>query len=99
MLTHVPQTHLFASHRYFIWAYETALRDECGYTGYQPYMNYDRYAADPVNSPLFNGNASSMGGNGEPSEYRGVPQPFRPPYNLIPSAGGGGCVTEGPFKE
>lgn len=62
-------------------------------------MNYDRYAADPVNSPLFNGNASSMGGNGEPSDYRGVPQPFRAPYNLIPSAGGGGCVTEGPFKE
>ena len=30
------QTHLFASHRYFLWAYETALRNECGYTGYQP---------------------------------------------------------------
>lgn len=62
-------------------------------------MNYDRYAADPINSPLFNGNASSMGGNGAPTDYAGVPQPFRPPYNMIPSAGGGGCVTEGPFKE
>lgn len=30
------QYHLFASHKYFIWAYEKALRDECGYTGYQP---------------------------------------------------------------
>ncbi len=30
------QTHLFASHRYFIYAYETALRNECGYKGYQP---------------------------------------------------------------
>ncbi len=29
-------THLFASHKYFIWAYERALREECGYTGYQP---------------------------------------------------------------
>lgn len=23
-------------HRYFVWAYEKALRDECGYQGYQP---------------------------------------------------------------
>lgn len=35
-----PQTHLFASHRYFIWAYETALRDECGYTSYQPVSTF-----------------------------------------------------------
>lgn len=29
-------TNLFAAHRYFIYVYEKALRDECGYTGYQP---------------------------------------------------------------
>jgi tyrosinase len=23
-------------HRYFVWAYETALRDECGFDGAQP---------------------------------------------------------------
>lgn len=23
-------------HRYFVWAYEQALRNECGYKGYQP---------------------------------------------------------------
>lgn len=23
-------------HRYFVWAYEQALRNECGYRGYQP---------------------------------------------------------------
>lgn len=23
-------------HRYFVWAYEQALRNECGYEGYQP---------------------------------------------------------------
>lgn len=72
-------THLFASHRYFIWAYEKALREECGYKGYQPvsppdipsgaqnsdtrgqYMNYDRYAQDPINSPMFNGKTSHDG--------------------------------------
>lgn len=50
-------------HRYYVWTYEKALREECGYRGFQPYWNWDRYAADPANSPLFNGNASSMSGN------------------------------------
>jgi len=62
-------------------------------------MNYDRYAQDPVNSPMFNGNASSMGGQGEYDNYGGVFQPFRAPYNKIPQGGGGGCVKDGPFKE
>lgn len=62
-------------------------------------MNYDRYAQDPVNSPMFNGNASSMGGQGLPSDYPGVAQPYRKPYDWIKPGGGGGCVTEGPFKE
>lgn len=29
-------THLFVSQWHFLWAYEQALRDEYGYTGYQP---------------------------------------------------------------
>ncbi|KAE9363228.1 Di-copper centre-containing protein [Stipitochalara longipes BDJ] len=92
-------SHLFPAHRLFIWAYEKALQEECGYTGYQPYWNWGRTAEDPINSPLFNGNDSSMGGNGLPSVYPGVPaMGFTPPYDMIPSAGGGGCVTEGPFK-
>ena len=63
------------------------------------YMNYDRYTKDPKNSPLFNGNSSSMGGNGEPDpNYKGVEQKGRTP-NLIASGGGGGCVTSGPFSE
>jgi tyrosinase len=35
MMLHDP-THLFASHKYYIWLYEQALRNECGYKGYQP---------------------------------------------------------------
>ena len=62
-------------------------------------MNYDRYANDPINSPMFDGSDSSMGGNGAKSDYAGVPQPFPRPYDKIPSAGGGGCVTTGPFKK
>jgi hypothetical protein len=92
--------HLFTAHRLYIWAYEKALREECAYTGYQPYWNWARYAEDPINSPLFNGNDSSMGGNGLPSIYPGIPSMgFKEPYDMIPSAGGGGCVTTGPFKE
>lgn len=50
-----------AWHRYYLFTYEKALKEECGYAGSHPYWNWDRYASDPVNSPLFNGNASSMG--------------------------------------
>ncbi|KAI1103149.1 Di-copper centre-containing protein [Jackrogersella minutella] len=102
-MTHAMQLHdnlhLFGAHKYYVWLFEKALREECGYTGYQPYMNYDRYAEDPINSPLLNGNASSLGGNGAPEpSYNGVPQPGRTP-NIIASGGGGGCVTEGPFAD
>ncbi|KAI1637324.1 Di-copper centre-containing protein [Biscogniauxia mediterranea] len=102
-MTHAMQLHdnyhLFGAHKYYVWLFEEALRNECGYTGHQPYMNYDRYSEDPINSPLLNGNASSLGGNGEPEPaYKGVPQPGRTP-NIIASGGGGGCVTEGPFSD
>lgn len=61
------------------------------------YMNYNRLANDPINSAMFNGNASSMGGNGEPDPaYAGA----RLNSNMfIKSAGGGGCVKSGPFSE
>ncbi|CAP65729.1 uncharacterized protein PODANS_7_690 [Podospora anserina S mat+] len=83
-------TNLFAAHRYFIYVYEKALREECGYTGYQPYMNYDRYVADPLNSLLFDGSPASMSGNGELAPYNGIPQPFPRPYDRIPADQGGG---------
>ncbi|KAH8901345.1 Di-copper centre-containing protein [Thozetella sp. PMI_491] len=87
---------LFPAHKYFLLAYETALRKECGYKGYHPYMNYDRYTKDPEKSALFNGNMTSMGGNGAPDpRYKGVSSS----NGMIKSGGGGGCVTEGPFKD
>jgi hypothetical protein len=64
------------------------------------YWNWGRTAADPINSPLFNGNMSSMGGNGAKVDYPGVPtMGFTPPYDVIPADVGGGCVTDGPFKK
>ena len=39
-MTHAQELHdyihLFAAHKYYLWVYEKALRDECGYKGYQP---------------------------------------------------------------
>ncbi|KAF1993505.1 Di-copper centre-containing protein [Amniculicola lignicola CBS 123094] len=110
VLTHETQAshlhstpHLFPAHRVYIWAYERALREECGYTGYQPAsdsaINKLKTAADPINSPIFNGNMSSMGGNGLPANYPGVmTMSFKPPFDKIPAAGGGGCVVDGPFQ-
>ncbi|KAK4664743.1 uncharacterized protein QC763_506690 [Podospora pseudopauciseta] len=86
-------------HRYYVWHYEQALRNECGYKGYQPYWNWDRYHKDPANSPLFDGSEGSMGGNGAKANYNGIMIPGAPrPYDRIPPADGGGCVTTGPFK-
>ncbi|KAF2638844.1 Di-copper centre-containing protein [Massarina eburnea CBS 473.64] len=106
VLTHETQAmhlhstpHLFPAHRLYIWAYEKALREECGYTGYQPYWNWGRTASDPATSPLFNGNMSSMGGNGVKANYPGIKTTgFEKPYDMIPPDVGGGCVLDGPFK-
>jgi tyrosinase len=55
---HINQTDFIHSngpflfwHRLYIWAFETALREECGYTGYLPYWNYGKSAEDLRNSP------------------------------------------------
>ncbi|KAF2997425.1 hypothetical protein E8E13_005848 [Curvularia kusanoi] len=52
-------------HRYYTWAYEQALRTECGYTGTQPYWDWAQTAVTGLeNSPLFDGSATSLSGNG-----------------------------------
>jgi tyrosinase len=78
-------------HRYYIWAYETALRTECDYKGYQPYWNWAKYP-DVVNSPIFNGDEWSMGGNGDPVKHAGMQLG---PGASVPAGPGGGCVTTG----
>lgn len=78
-------------HRYYIWAYETALRTECNYKGYQPYWDWSKYS-DLVNSPIFNGDEWSMGGNGDPVKHDGMNMGFN-----LPAGPGGGCVTTGPL--
>ena len=84
-------------HRYFTWTYEQALRIECGYTGYQPYWNWGKYAFDPLNSPIFDGSATSMSGNGI-YEAHNCTDALPTGLNCIPPGHGGGCVETGPFK-
>jgi len=40
--------HLFHSHRQYVYLYEKALREECGYTGYQPVGKPDSVAASMI---------------------------------------------------
>ncbi|KAK1981675.1 hypothetical protein LZ30DRAFT_592215 [Colletotrichum cereale] len=82
-------------HRYFIWAYENALRQECGYDGYQPYWNWLAYRDAPSKSPMFDGSETSLSGNGAFKAHNGSVSGRG--FVHIPSGAGGGCVTEGPF--
>ncbi|KAH8724257.1 hypothetical protein GQ44DRAFT_801847 [Phaeosphaeriaceae sp. PMI808] len=76
-------------HRYYTYAYEQALRTECGYNGTQPYWDWARYA-NPETSALFDGSETSMGGQGEKVAHSS--------NGLKPAGNGGGCIASGPFK-
>ncbi|KAL4893106.1 hypothetical protein BDV59DRAFT_178463 [Aspergillus ambiguus] len=82
-------------HRYFTWAYEQALREECSYTGTQPYWAWNKYAEDPLHSPIFDGSPYSMSGDGIYVPHNGT-EPA--PGIVLKPGNGGGCVDTGPFK-
>ncbi|KAE8385645.1 hypothetical protein BDV23DRAFT_188018 [Aspergillus alliaceus] len=82
-------------HRHFIFLWEATLREECGYRGSLPYWNWALDAYNLLGSPLFNGNATSLSGNGaytaeevRTCSSQGV---------CLPRGTGGGCVESGPF--
>ncbi|MCJ1352127.1 MAG: hypothetical protein MMC33_002111 [Icmadophila ericetorum] len=89
-------------HRMFVYLYEKALREECGYTGYQPYWDWPEYAYNQQDSPLFDNSSTSIGGDGAYIPHGtvnftapGLPGPFSFPR---PPGTGGGCIQSGPFK-
>ncbi|KAI1654376.1 Di-copper centre-containing protein [Daldinia decipiens] len=99
---HIHYTGIFlAWHRWLVYNYEQALKNECGYKGSQPYWNWALYASDPASSPIFDGSAYSMSGNGKYVPNKGIITltlgDFPPIY--LPAGTGGGCVTSGPFKK
>lgn len=90
-----------AWHRYFTWQYEQALRNECGYKGYQPYWNWALTAQSGLEkSAMLDGSEYSMSGNGEaiPNQGEVVIAGTGPPEIRLPPGTGGGCVKSGPFK-
>ncbi|EOD47694.1 Tyrosinase [Neofusicoccum parvum] len=89
-------------HRWFTWEYEQALRNECNYTGAQPYWDWTKTAKTGLaKSPLFDGSATSLSGDGVLLNYSSTDQIIvngdtdYPTY-LTPGTGGG-CVMSGPF--
>lgn len=110
IVTHIQQTvtihytgNFLGWHRWFLYTYEQALRNECGYTDYSPYWDWPKYASAPQNSPIFPGDAYSLGGNGEYIAHNGTvitppPGVEGNPVVLAPGLGGGSAQT-GPFKD
>ncbi|KAL1626138.1 hypothetical protein SLS54_002972 [Diplodia seriata] len=108
IVAHINQTFIqhytatFLSwHRWYIWEYEQALRNECGYIGRQPYWDWTKTAETGLeNSPIFDGSATSLGGNGEYVHQTGevvIGNIGEHPVLLAPGSGGG-CVKKGPFS-
>ena len=88
-------------HRYYVWQYEHALRNECGYQGYQPYWDWTQDNDNFTQNPLFDGSEFSLGGNGV-SVPHGVLNGTVPglPVPIVVTAEpgtGGGCVIDGAF--
>ncbi|KAK8043356.1 Di-copper centre-containing protein [Apiospora rasikravindrae] len=109
--THINQTwtihrsgSFLAWHRQYVWTFEQALRNECGYKGYVPYWSWAKSSQDPLNSPYLDGSEYSQGGNGEFEPHNcttGLPsrllciEPGEGDADL--SMVGGGCVKKGPY--
>lgn len=69
-------------HRYFIFLYENALREECNYTDSLPYWDWVLDWKDVTRSPVFD---SELGFGGDGNLTGKV------------TVGGGRCVVDGPF--
>ncbi|KAL7273540.1 hypothetical protein RUND412_003605 [Rhizina undulata] len=93
-----PYVHLAGQflpwHRYLLWVYENTLRNECNYTGAQPYWDVPRDSAalSLPSSPIWDPE-TGFGGDGE---Y--IPGLINPVDPKIPPGTGGGCIKDGPFK-
>ncbi|KAJ5141197.1 N-acetyl-6-hydroxytryptophan oxidase ivoB [Penicillium atrosanguineum] len=83
-------------HRRFIWLWERALREECGYQGYLPYWDWPLWADNLAASPLFDGSETSISGDGE---YNPGEQNMSGGDVTLLRGSGGGCAKSGPFKD
>ncbi|KAH9218684.1 hypothetical protein DL95DRAFT_360405 [Leptodontidium sp. 2 PMI_412] len=87
-------------HRYLMHSYETALRNECGYTGSHPYWDWSLNGGNISAQAMFSGAVGSLGSNGLSVPHGPVTLtiPSSPPrFAQVPAGTGGGCITDGPF--
>ena len=91
--------YLFGWHRHFVYLYDQALRNECGYRGPSPYWDFTRHWRDPRRSPVFNGGRFSMGGNGRPYPHGATRLDVLGLELNLTAGTGGGCVEDGPFTD
>ncbi|TFK33812.1 hypothetical protein BDQ12DRAFT_669943 [Crucibulum laeve] len=89
--------HFLPWHRRFVQVYETALREECGYQGSQPYWDWSLDADDIMASPVFSPD-TGFGGNGVDGTYTDLYGTDSSPPTNHTSGWGGGCVLDGPFS-
>jgi tyrosinase len=101
LATHINQTQVIHNngvflswHRHFLHLFEKALQEECHFKGTIPYWNWPWWASDLQNSPLFDGSATSLGGDGY---CNASAEPRSNGNYTFPRGTGGGCVDSGPF--
>ncbi|KAJ5899598.1 hypothetical protein N7495_004342 [Penicillium taxi] len=99
LTVHFTKGNFLAWHRYFIFEFGEALRNECGYTGDYPYWNWAADTADMEKSEVFDGSDTSMSGNGAYIADRpDIKFSVGDLQVTLPIGTGGGCVETGPFK-
>lgn len=83
-------------HREYIHLFVLALQQECGYKGTLPYWNWPMWASSLSTSPLFDGSAYSLSGDGYPQDDNVT---YTINEDVVPHGSGGGCVMSGPFVD
>lgn len=82
-------------HRHFLYLYQKALKEECGFEGTLPYWNWAWSSDDLFANPIFDGSELSFGGDGA---YDPNPELAMDNGNFTFGRGnGGGCIASGPF--
>jgi tyrosinase len=91
------EIHVDGLGRYTVWAYETALIDECDYKGAQPYWDWTldtpefgrHFNESPVFDPVLGFGGNSMSGSVPDLPFGSMPNMSDPMV--------GNCISDGPF--
>jgi tyrosinase len=85
----------FSWHRHFLHLYQKALKEECGFKGTLPYWNWAWSSDNLTANPIFDGSATSFGGDGAQNASKALV--MNNGNYIYPRGNGGGCIASGPF--